>query len=1094
MRVTVLVEALAEENAHGEYRDMALAAFKERKFAMPVQLDDTFETVWSDIEQRYKTNYLSPQQASTFSIKKLQDAYDCDLDMTDTVGAIFEGEPDRKMHLIKVVPHFIFRETSVVPGSMLRPAGAQKRAGDDTEDGTNKRRRIESQQRCDTNDPRDPSPNRPLPSTESRQAMAPIDTDVRSVRSRSGMSLLELSRNETGQAPFNSNTVKQESVEPGRPPALNGTNAASSDALLDAPHIDDALPESDGESAEEEQTTASEHAAPAQLNTQDSAIHKSPISSVEPAPAASTKSRRDVYRVPSSPEFMHKKATLEKPAKTYGRSPRSGADLLNMARRLGRTTKETDTSQPGASASTPNKARAFQRIQSDEIESTPHQQNGSSKKKKNLAAVDGGVELENEDDDLTASFLEKATGITPNKVQTPVRKTSSKIAKPGSLRKPSRASLIATPASAKHAIKPKAVATPASTTTSKSSAMGRNATSSVAGSSKGGKTLGEETMSRMERLEKLLNASQHTPKRQGDVNSPARSDSVKSQDRSHRLSPEVRISVPKKPVTAKADATAINTQSTVQSPPVRMTPIKSPVPFPPSRTQKPKLAQAPTPSAVEVSKSGKPGDFKKPAVKISESPALSTRMNKTSAGTLKGTLKRSEIPLPPNVRNLRRSSSLQASPLSNGNVATGRSSPSVQPKIDANSNPTTPQASRKSSRKAASDDAELATAASPVTDTIVISSAASSSADSSNAEDEERREPRIRDAAGTVNQAKTSAGSKSSVKLDATEEADHDDSAVVDKALNQSEKSIEQSQPTTTLVAPPQVGSQPPSGQGSSRDVPVGNGSWGFGSLSRTNDAEQATATAPTAPTSEDEGFAEQDIYSTAIEDNASRSRSGSANTSLRSSPAISRRPARFLSHSPTPDASDSDVDSDGASPALSRAASPRADDKDGSESESESSSDSSEDDDVETLNPHAKSISDPNANAVPASSPPLSGVPKSITQIPQTTQSPPVENSASINRTPVPLPTQQSSQVPGSSQSVSVQAADRRRYTGFRSLREQLADTKAAQATTQKKTFDPRTMSLGRLMKGKPLAGLGADDDESSDDESSSSSSDDSD
>ena len=96
MRLTVLVEALAEENAYGEYREIALAAFKERKFAMPVQLDDTFETVWRDIEQRYKTNYLAPHQAATFSIKKLQDAYDCDLDMTDTVGAIFEGEPDRK--------------------------------------------------------------------------------------------------------------------------------------------------------------------------------------------------------------------------------------------------------------------------------------------------------------------------------------------------------------------------------------------------------------------------------------------------------------------------------------------------------------------------------------------------------------------------------------------------------------------------------------------------------------------------------------------------------------------------------------------------------------------------------------------------------------------------------------------------------------------------------------------------------------------------------------------------------------------------------------------------------------------------------------
>jgi hypothetical protein len=110
MRLTVVVEALAEENAHGDYRDVALAAFKERKFAMPVQLDVTFEAVWADIEQRYKTNYLDPQQAATFSIKKLQDAYDCDLDMTDTVGDIFAGEADVKMRVIKVIPHFIYRQ------------------------------------------------------------------------------------------------------------------------------------------------------------------------------------------------------------------------------------------------------------------------------------------------------------------------------------------------------------------------------------------------------------------------------------------------------------------------------------------------------------------------------------------------------------------------------------------------------------------------------------------------------------------------------------------------------------------------------------------------------------------------------------------------------------------------------------------------------------------------------------------------------------------------------------------------------------------------------------------------------------------------
>ncbi|KAH6612726.1 hypothetical protein C7974DRAFT_445521, partial [Boeremia exigua] len=622
MRLTVVVEALAEENAHGEYRDAALAAFKERKFAMPVQLEDTFAAVWGDIEQRYKTNYLSPQQAATFAIKKLQDAYDCDLDMTDTVGAIFEGEPDRKMHLIKVVPYFVYRDTSVVPGSMLRPAGAQKRAGDDADvddaaDGAHKRRRVESQ-RPGASDPRDPSPDRPLPSTEVRQAAAALETHaprnplpVRLSRSRSGASLVELRRTETGQAPFSPTPVKQESPEPGQ---------------LEQP-------------VQTEQPAAvPTHAASPQRESPEATIHKSPLSSVEPAPAPVANPRRDVYRVPSSPEFMHTKTTPDKPAKTYGRSPRSAA---------------------------------------------------------------------------------------PNSLKTPARTTAAKPTKPGSLKKPSRASLVTTPASRKCGAKPKAVTTP--------------------------------------------------------VNNPG----------------------PKRKTL--------------------------------------------TPS--------------------------------------------------------------------------------------------------------------------------------------------------------TVN---------------------------------------------------------PSSGE-------------------------------------KNEGHAEHEIYSTAIEDNTSRSHSSSANASARSSPAVSRRPARFLSHSPTPDASESEGDPDDASLTPSRAASPPAQSRDESASESESSSDSSEDEDIEMPDLQAEPIAESSLNAAPASSPPLAGFVNSTPAVPETSQ----VTASGINhpamRTPIPLPSQQSSQTPRSSQSVSLQAADRRRYTGFRSLREQLADTKAAQITTQKRAFDPRTMSLGRLTKGKPLASLGGgdEDDESSDDESSSSSSD---
>lgn len=64
MRLTVEVLALSSENAHGPNRAAALAEFKGRKFALPVQVDHTFEQVWQQIEERYKKNYLSHLQAT----------------------------------------------------------------------------------------------------------------------------------------------------------------------------------------------------------------------------------------------------------------------------------------------------------------------------------------------------------------------------------------------------------------------------------------------------------------------------------------------------------------------------------------------------------------------------------------------------------------------------------------------------------------------------------------------------------------------------------------------------------------------------------------------------------------------------------------------------------------------------------------------------------------------------------------------------------------------------------------------------------------------------------------------------------------------
>jgi hypothetical protein len=162
MRLTVEVLPLAAENAHGPYRAHALAAFKSRKFALPVRLSDSFEHVWAQIEERYKRNYLDVQQAANFTIKKLQDAYDCDLDLGDTVGDIFEGEADSTMRIIKVVPSFVNRDFSVPPTSNLRPVREQKRMREreterETESATKRRRTEDVERAHDNAERRNPS-------------------------------------------------------------------------------------------------------------------------------------------------------------------------------------------------------------------------------------------------------------------------------------------------------------------------------------------------------------------------------------------------------------------------------------------------------------------------------------------------------------------------------------------------------------------------------------------------------------------------------------------------------------------------------------------------------------------------------------------------------------------------------------------------------------------------------------------------------------------------------------------------------------------------------------------------------------------------
>jgi hypothetical protein len=244
----------------------------------------------------------------------------------------------------------------------------------------------------------------------------------------------------------------------------------------------------------------------------------------------------------------------------------------------------------------------------------------------------------------------------------------------------------------------------------------------------------------------------------------------------------------------------------------------------------------------------------------------------------------------------------------------------------------------------------------------------------------------------------------------------------------------------------------------------------------------------------------EDNLLDTAVEEaDESQSRSVSAAMSTRSSPVVSRRPARFLSRSPTPQGSVSDDESEAPSapPSIPTSAQPVVQEEAASEADlsHESSDSSSEDEENEEEEKEPEdltaSLPPPPAIEVVQSSPPNSASASSIPD-PRSISSQPI-----IRQTPIPLPPNVSSQF-RSSQSVSVEAAARRpaprpttRYSGFRSLREQLADVKSPSTTAPKTAYDPRVATLSKSM-GKGKAGVvqgGENDDESSEEDSSDSS-----
>ena len=88
---------------------------------------------------------LTDSENRSFAIKKLQDARGGDLDLLDTVGAIFEDETDLQMRCIRVIQAPIDREMSLPPTSNLRPVSSQKRILAQAGRNSTKRQRIDAQ-------------------------------------------------------------------------------------------------------------------------------------------------------------------------------------------------------------------------------------------------------------------------------------------------------------------------------------------------------------------------------------------------------------------------------------------------------------------------------------------------------------------------------------------------------------------------------------------------------------------------------------------------------------------------------------------------------------------------------------------------------------------------------------------------------------------------------------------------------------------------------------------------------------------------------------------------------------------------------------
>lgn len=238
------------------------------------------------MEERYKRNYLTPAQAADFMIKKIQDGYDCDLDLGDTVGAIFEGEKDQEKIMIQVIQASIDRDVSVPVTSNLRPANVHKRLLEIQQSGGNKRRRIEEQRYGAPIE--DLHPDRPVHSRERDVVASNFEV------SNEG-SLEDHDRHRgfgSGSGPSSSVIV----VEDSQPGAESGGNPS----FEESPKSES--PEPEGQSVQQIPESSGRYQSSPLLGVSDTVPTSAPITFIKPSlPASKLRARQSTAVHKSTP-------------------------------------------------------------------------------------------------------------------------------------------------------------------------------------------------------------------------------------------------------------------------------------------------------------------------------------------------------------------------------------------------------------------------------------------------------------------------------------------------------------------------------------------------------------------------------------------------------------------------------------------------------------------------------------------------------------------------------------------------------------------------------------------------------------------------